>query len=197
MAEGPVGEVREVRGPAVRVPTARDAAARPERKPARRLRPRWFSPLTRRILFVNTLPLFILVAGVLYLDDYRDSLIVQEIAALTTQGRIIAAALGEAAVSVIDATDDDPDASALQPRGLETTDRLAPDVARQILRRLVEPTHTRARLYDLDSDLVADSRVVSGSGAVVAIEPLAPLPAPEEPLMAVANAIYEIGRAHV
>ena len=38
---------------------------------------------------------------------------------------------------------------------------------------------------------MADSRVVSGSGAVVAIEPLAPLPAPEEPLMAVANAIYD------
>ena len=43
---------------------------------------RLLSPLTRRILTVNILPLAILVAGILYLDEYREGLIVAKLAAL-------------------------------------------------------------------------------------------------------------------
>jgi two-component system sensor histidine kinase ChvG len=189
MAEGPIGEPRgpsPVTGRAAPLPRPERAAAA-ERKPVRRIRQRWFSPLTRRILFVNTVPLFILVGGVLYLGDYRESLIAQEIASMTTQGRIIAAALGEAAVSVIDAAGD----SDAQIRGLETTDRLAPDLARQILRRLIEPTRTRARLYDVDGSSVADSWVLASSGGVVEVEALPPIGA-DEPMSGIANALYDL-----
>ncbi|MEQ1866878.1 MAG: sensor N-terminal transmembrane domain-containing protein, partial [Micropepsaceae bacterium] len=109
MAEGPIaeppppGRFAPDEAPVLRA-EARSEKARPP-KPARRVRLRWFSPLTRRILLVNTVPLFLLVVGVLYLDTYRSSLIDQELAALTTQGRIIAAALGEAAVAVVDSPD--------------------------------------------------------------------------------------------
>ena len=46
---------------------------------------RLLSPLTRRILTVNVLPLAMLVAGILYLDEYREGLVVAELAALETQ----------------------------------------------------------------------------------------------------------------
>jgi two-component system sensor histidine kinase ChvG len=129
---------------------------------------RSFSPLTRRILFLNTLPLLLLAAGVLYLDDFRRGLIEAELQALTTQSRIIAAALGEAAVSVADPDDEERD------------DRLAPDAARQILRRLVEPTRVRARLFDFTGALVADSRVLGQGSLAVEVEALPP-PEPGEP----------------
>ena len=59
---------------------------------------RLFSPLTRRILVVNIFPLATLVAGILYLDEYRDGLIESELAALETQAQIFAGALGEGAI---------------------------------------------------------------------------------------------------
>jgi two-component system, OmpR family, sensor histidine kinase ChvG len=130
-------------------------AARP--RPRRR-----FSPLTRRILFLNTVPLLLLAVGVLYLDDFRRGLIAAEIQALTTQSRIIAAALGEAAVSVADPDDDEPD------------DRLAPDTSRQVLRRLVEPARVRARLFDYNGALMADTRVLGSGSFAVEVELLPP-----------------------
>jgi two-component system sensor histidine kinase ChvG len=126
----------------------------------RSLSRRNFSPLTRRILFLNMLPLLLLAASVLYLDDFRAGLIDAEIQSLATQSRIIAAALGEAAVSVADPDDDERD------------DRLAPEVARQILRRLVEPTRVRARLFDDTGALLADSRVLGQGSLAVEVEAL-------------------------
>lgn len=129
---------------------------------------RRFSPLTRRILFVNMLPLLLLAVGVLYLDDFRRGLIESELQALTTQSQIIAAALGEAAVSVADPDDDERD------------DRLAPELARQILRRLVEPTRVRARLFDDTGALLADSRMLGQGFLAVEVAPLPPPDAPSE-----------------
>ena len=60
---------------------------------------RLLSPLTRRILALNVLALAILVGGLLYLGEYRKSLIETKLAALQTQGEIFAAALGEGAVA--------------------------------------------------------------------------------------------------
>jgi two-component system, OmpR family, sensor histidine kinase ChvG len=130
---------------------------------------RSFSPLTRRILFLNMLPLLLLAAGVLYLDDFRRGLIDSELQALSTQSQIIAAALGEAAVSVADPDDEERD------------DRLAPDIARQILRRLVEPTRVRARLFDFTGMLLADTRVLGQGSLAVEVEVLPP-PEPAAPL---------------
>ncbi|MBL8807207.1 MAG: stimulus-sensing domain-containing protein [Rhodospirillales bacterium] len=129
---------------------------------------RSFSPLTRRILFLNSLPLLLLAAGVLYLDDFRRGLIESELQALTTQSQIIAAALGEAAVSVADPDEEERD------------DRLAPDAARQILRRLIEPTRVRARLFDFTGALIADTRVLGQGSLAVEVEILPP-PEPDAP----------------
>ena len=51
---------------------------------------------------------------------------------------------------------------------------LLPDLARQMMRRLVEPTRTRARLFDIKGDMIADSRVLRGPGDAVQVLELPP-----------------------
>ena len=127
--------------------------------PVRQVRERWVSPLLRRILLVNALPLALLLAALLYLDQYQNGLLEAEVQALREQARIYAGALGESAVR-----EQDPENPILQP-----------DLARSLLRRLTEPTpNAQARLYAPDGQLVADSRVREGTGGAVITEPLPP-----------------------
>jgi len=136
---------------------------------------RWpISPLTRRILAVNVLALALLAGGFLYLGKYQTSLMGQQIESLKMQGEIFAAALGEGAV--LDSADDG--------------EILLPDLARQMMRRLVAPTKTRARLFDIKGDMIADSRVLRGPGDAVQIAPLPP-PASEGPLRHFADKVYD------
>ena len=136
------------------------AAARPDGHVAVAVpaRPKRFSPLTRRILTVNVLALAILVAGLLYLGQYRENLIGSRLLALHTQGEIFAGALGQGAYGTA------PDGTAV----------LDPALAAPMLRRLVLPTRTRARLFAADGTLVADSRVLLGPGGAVEVEVLPP-----------------------
>src|SRR6202047_1296516 len=135
---------------------------------------RWpVSPLTRRILAVNVLALALLAGGFLYLGKYQASLIGQQIEALKTQGEVFAAALGEGAV--LDSVDEG--------------EVLLPDLARQMMRRLVEPTHTRARLFDVRGDLTADSRILRGPGDAVQVHELQPQER-EGAVLRIADQIY-------
>lgn len=155
-------------------------AAPPVVLAARRTRPvrRWrrlVSPLLRRILLVNALPLALLVAALLYLDQYQGGLLVAEVQALREQARIYAGALGESAVST-----QDPDNPTLQP-----------DRARPLLRRLTEPTpNAQARLYAPDGQLVADSRVREGPSGTVTTAPLPPA-ADRGRLLGTVGSIYD------
>ena len=74
----------------------------------RRFRARWVSPLLRRILLVNALPLALLVAALLYLDQYQNGLLEAEVSSLREQARIYAGALGESAVRMTEP--DNPEA---------------------------------------------------------------------------------------
>jgi two-component system sensor histidine kinase ChvG len=122
---------------------------------------RVLSPITLRILAVNGLALLILVAGLLYLGEYRERLIEGALKALGTQAGMFAGALGEGGVA---ATDD----------GAYT---LVNERSIPIVRRLAETTGARARLFLADGTLMADSRRLLGAGGVVEIEALPPLPA--------------------
>jgi two-component system sensor histidine kinase ChvG len=127
--------------------------------PPRQLRERWVSPLMRRILLVNAVPLALLVAALLYLDQYQNGLLEAEVLTLREQARIYAGALGEAAVQ-----DHDPD-----------DPKLVPELARPLLRRLTEPTPSaQAKLYAPDGTLIANSRVREGTAGAVTTEPLPP-----------------------
>ncbi len=137
---------------------------------------RWrrVSPLTRRIIAVNVLPLALLAVGFLYLGKFEASLIGQQIESLHTQGEIFAAALSEGAV--LDSTDEG--------------EILLPDLARQMMRRLVEPTRPRTRLFDIQGKQIADSRLLRGPGDAVQVMELPP-PERKSLLGRVTDQIYD------
>ncbi len=140
--------------------TTRAAPGTPRRRTAS-LHPaaRLVSPLLRRILLVNALPLALLVAALLYLDQYQNGLLEAEVGALREQAKIYAGALGESAVR------EDSAGNAV----------LLPELARPLLRRLTDPTpNSQAKLYAPDGQVVADSRVREGAGGAVSTEPLPP-----------------------
>jgi two-component system sensor histidine kinase ChvG len=125
----------------------------------KRFRHRLVSPLLRRILLVNALPLALLVVTLLYLDQYQNGLLQATVTALREQARIYAGALGESAVK-----EDSPDNPVL-----------VPEVARRLLRRLTDPTpDAQAKLYAPDGQVIADSRVREGPGGAISTEPLPP-----------------------
>ncbi len=119
---------------------------------------RALSPITRRILVVNLLALGILVSGLLYLGEYRRSLVSGELDALKTQAEMFAGALGEGAVIA---------------EGV-SGERLVHELVRQMVRRLVISTGARARLFNSAGALVADSRILAGASGMVQIIELAP-----------------------
>jgi two-component system sensor histidine kinase ChvG len=143
--------------------------------PARRFRQRWVSPLLRRILLVNALPLALLVVALLYLDQYQNGLLEAQVTALREQARVFAGALGESAVRTTD-----PDNA-----------KLVSEVAASLLRRLTEPTpDAQARLYAPDGTMLANSRMREGPGGMIAAEPLPP-PLDHGPVLRTIGWIYD------
>ncbi len=127
-----------------------------------------FSSLTRRIIFLNVTGLLTLVIGILYLSQFRAGLIDARKESLLVQGEIIAGAIAASATVETDTITIDPERlldlqagesygpSEEALSGLEfpiNPERVAP-----VLRRLVSPTNTRARIYDRDGVLILDSR---------------------------------------
>src|SRR5262245_2691162 len=124
----------------------------------RRSATRRYSPLTRRILLLNIIPVALLTLGAVYLSDYEEELIDTELASLAVQGEMVAAGIAEVAVA-----------------GGETTiNRLDADAARQLLTRLVRPTGVRARLFSETGELLGDSAILSDAGRIH-VSPLPPL----------------------
>jgi len=147
----------------------------PARPPRRATRRRWMPPLLQRILLVNALPLALLVAALLYLDQYQNGLLETAVSALREQARIYAGALGESAVRATD-----PDNPVL-----------VPEFARPLLRRLTDPTpNAQAKLYGGDGQVIADSRVREAGGGAVATQPLPPA-APRGEWQGTVEAIYD------
>ena len=173
---------------------------RPERKRfdaiRRPLRSVWqffvsqsFSSLTRRIVFLNLTGLVALVVGVLYLSQFRAGLIDARVQSLLVQSEIIAGAIAASATVESDAVTIDPERllelqagesygpSDEAQSGIEfpiNPERVAP-----VLRRLVSPTKTRARIYDRDGVLILDSRNLYGRGDVLRFD--LPPPDTEQP----------------
>jgi len=135
----------------------RDAAAKAALQRRRRRRRR-LSPLTRRILALNVLAIAIPVAGLLYLGDYRDDLVNSQLASLRTQAQLFAGALGTSGVVT-------------GPLGEE---KILPETTRHTVRRLVDVSKIRARLFDSDGVLLADSFKLAGPSGQVEIEVLPP-----------------------
>ncbi len=117
-----------------------------------------YSPLTARILAVNMLAVIALGGSLVYLGRYQQQLLEAELESLAFEARIVANALAEGAVI---SGDDD--------RNL-----LAPELARSMVRRLVESSDSRTRLFDEDGALLADSRQLASRRKAIIIEPIRP-----------------------
>ncbi len=170
----------ELRKPAV-------ATKRPVRRPAavarlfvwlRRFLGHYiFSSLTRRILFLNLAALGVLVIGILYLNQFRDGLIDARVESLMTQGEIIAGAIASSATVETDSISIDPEkllelqaGESIAPGSdqLESLDfPINPERVAPVLRRLISPTRTRARIYDRDANLLLDSRHLYSRGQIL------------------------------
>jgi two-component system sensor histidine kinase ChvG len=146
------------------------------------------SSLTRRIVILNLAALVALVAGILYLNQFRAGLIDTRVQSLLVQGQIIAAAIAAQATVETDAITLDPDkllelqagqSGAPYRIGDAATDfPINPERVAPLLRRLISPTRTRARIYDTDGTLVVDSRGLYMRGLIQSFD-LPPLDAGE------------------
>ena len=125
-----------------------------------------FSSLTRRIIFLNVTGLLALVIGILYLSQFRAGLIDAQQKSLLVQGDLIARAIGALATTDSDTITLDPDRLLeLQPgESYDPSDEtgldfpINPERVAPVLRSLISPTNTRARIYDRDGGLILDSR---------------------------------------
>ncbi|WP_455477085.1 stimulus-sensing domain-containing protein [Bartonella sp. B41] len=144
---------------------------------ARRLfRQLFFSSLTRRIVILNLAALGVLVTGILYLNQFRDGLIEAKIESLCIQGKIIAGAIAASATVDTNSILIDPqkllelqtgESITPAPQSTDSWDfPINPEQVAPLLRRLITPKTTRARIYDRDATLLLDSRVLYSSGEV-------------------------------
>ncbi len=136
-----------------------------------------FSSLTRRIVFLNLAALAVLLATILYMNQFREGLIDSKIESLLTQGRIIASAIAGSATASPDAITIDPEkllelkaGESLQPRLDPLVNfryPINPEQVAPVLQALIKPTHTRARIYDPDGILTLDSRNLYAGGQIL------------------------------
>ncbi len=187
--------------PQVEADTAATAAAARDDRPTRRFPGRaldWLgrawhffvnqssSSLTRRIVVLNVAGLLALSIGINYLSPFRARLIDARVQTLLQQGQIIAHAIADSAAGETGSaiTIDPEKLQNLQPGesygpsedalyGLDFP--IDPTRVAPILRDLVSPTKTRARIYDRDGTLVVDSRSMFGPGDVLRSD----LPSPD------------------
>ena len=129
------------------------------------------SSLTRRIVVLNLSGLVALLMLFLYINQFREGLIDARVQSLQTQGEIIAAAIAASASVGSDNLTLDPDkllqATPAQPNASVDEEPSAfefsinPDRVGPVLRHLVSPTGTRARVYDREGELMLDSRAMA------------------------------------
>jgi len=112
------------------------------------------SRLTRRIILVNLIGLMVVMSGILFLNQRSQNLIDAHRRALKTQSHTIASVLAETAVINVNG---DP---------VLDEARIIP-----ILRRLIDPKVTHAKLYNDHGKLIADSNLIQD---VIVTRELAP-----------------------
>ncbi len=136
-----------------------------------------FSSLTRRIVFLNLSALAVLLSGILYLNQFREGLVGAYQDSLVAQGKLIAGAIAASATVETNSITIDPDkllelqAGESAAPSISSLDDLSspinPEVVAPLLRNLVQPNRTRARIYDQDGILILDSKFLYTGGQVL------------------------------
>ena len=132
------------------------------------------SSLTRRIVLLNVAGLFALFIGILYLSQSRQFFIEARIRSLQVQAEIIAGAIAASATVETDSITIDPDrllelqlGETYGPDDATLEFPINPERVAPVLRRLISPTNTRARIYDREGVLLLDSQSLYGRGDVL------------------------------
>lgn len=136
-----------------------------------------FSSLAKRIMVLNLAGLAVLVIGILVLNQWRTGLIDARVQSLRVQGEIIAAAIAASATANSDVITVNPD-RLLELQSGEPISSLSffdpslefpinPERVAPLLRNLVTPTRTRARIYDQDGLLILDSANIYARGEIL------------------------------
>ena len=136
-----------------------------------------FSSLTRRIVFLNLAALLVLLSGILFLNQFRAGLTEARIESLLTQGEIISGAIAASASVQTNTITIDPDRllelrsgesiAAFEDEESALEFPINPERVAPVLRRLISPTRTRARIYDQEGTLILDSRALYASGQIL------------------------------
>jgi two-component system sensor histidine kinase ChvG len=135
-----------------------------------------FSSLTWRIITLNLVALAVLVTGIVYLNQWRAGLIDARIQSLRVQGEIMAAAIAASATVDSDVIQVDPDrllelnsgaASPLSYYDPSLEFPINPERVAPLLRNIVSPTKTRARIYDQSGFMILDSSSLYSRGTVM------------------------------
>ncbi|MBR1126189.1 sensor histidine kinase [Bradyrhizobium lablabi] len=145
-----------------------------------------FSSLTRRIVSLNLAGLVALVASILYLSQFRAGLIEARAQSLLVYAEIISEAIAASATVEGNAVTIDADRLLdLKPgESYGVPDEYSdfpinPERVAPVLRRLIAPTKTRARIFGSDGGLILDSRNLFARGDVLRFE--LPPPSADKP----------------
>jgi len=132
----------------------------------RRIKSLLGSGLARLILALNLITLAVLLAGMFGLNEWRRGLVDARVQYLNAQAQLVATVLYE-----FGATQGDPFPA------------IDPIASAQFLRADMIPAGQRARLYDIEGFLIADSYLVSDAVEVSPLPPARPadIPPPPEP----------------
>jgi two-component system sensor histidine kinase ChvG len=137
-------------------PYRRPGGSNSYRSRARNRLPLAGSRLGRLILLLNLLGLLVLIVGALVLNEFRRGLIEARLDSLTTQGQLLSYAIVNAA------TEGEPEPAMNHSRAVE------------ILTLLGVPRSERARLYDQNGKLLADTDLIADKVLERTLPPAAP-----------------------
>jgi two-component system sensor histidine kinase ChvG len=138
---------------------------------------------------VNLAGLIALLGAVLYINQFREGLIEARINSLFTQGEIISAAIAASATIQTDMISIEPDklltlqsGQTIIPEEDDMEFSINPVEIAPLLRKLVTPTKTRARIFDQDGELLVDTATMYSRGEISKLE-LPPPSAKDTPFL--------------
>ena len=129
--------------------------------------------LLRRIMLANLVGLAVMIGGIYYLSHYQTWLVEAKKESLRTQGELIAAAIASDArieqgnIEIDLETANRPDMARVPYRddGFSSLQlSIRPERATPILRRLIQHTKNRARIYGRDGTLIVDTATLLTKG---------------------------------
>ena len=129
--------------------------------------------LTRRILIANMVGLLVMIGGIYYLSHYQTWLVEAKKESLRTQGELIAAAIasdarieqGNIEINLEQANRPDKSRVPYRDDGFSSLQlSIRPERATPILRRLIQHTKNRARIYGRDGTLIVDTATLLTKG---------------------------------